>query len=156
MRKAKSRISRELAPLGAVESSPAGTAGSANPRRAVPAGTAETAAIQASLSGLSGLPQLTRQSLPGYFHSRLAALGARQRESCDSCFCLASHTVIAGINKAQIFLTSNGTADADAPSTSSGQALTLLAAYEGLSQALVLRQDNSVLHPLKPASGVPS
>jgi hypothetical protein len=34
----------------------------------------ETAEFQPSLPGLSPMPQLTRQFLPGYFHSRLTAL----------------------------------------------------------------------------------
>ena len=64
-----------LAPSGAAESSPAGTAGSATLRRTVPAGTADEQQFQSSLSGLWDMPQLARQSLPGYSHSRLAALG---------------------------------------------------------------------------------
>jgi hypothetical protein len=69
------KISRHiLAPSGAAESSPAGTAGSATLRRTVPAGTADERQFQPSLSGLGDMPQLTRQFLPGYFHSRLSAL----------------------------------------------------------------------------------
>src|SRR6516162_1375697 len=80
MGRAHPKISRELAPAGAVESSPAGTAGSAPLKRKVPAGTADVAAFQPSLSGLCDIPQLTRQYLPGYFHTRLSALGPQQRD----------------------------------------------------------------------------
>ena len=67
-----------LAPSGAAESSPAGTAGSATLKRTVPAGTADEEPLQPSLAGLCDLLQPTRQSLPGYFHSRLSALGVRR------------------------------------------------------------------------------
>jgi hypothetical protein len=76
------KVSRSiLAPSGAAESSPAGTAGSATLKRTVPAGSADEHQFQPYLSGLRDMPQLTRQFLPGCFHSRLSALGARQAES---------------------------------------------------------------------------
>jgi hypothetical protein len=48
------------------------------------------------------MPRLTRQSLPSYFHSRLSAVGGRQRDGWDCCFSLASDIVIQRLNKTQL------------------------------------------------------